>query len=441
MSATIKNTEDNTVTLEIKIEKDDFQKAVNQSYNKNKGKFTIQGFRKGKAPRKVIEAHYGKGIFYEDAIEFAFPDAYKAALEETGIEAASRPSLEEVTEVGEDGATFIVKVAVKPEVKLGDYKGAEIKSMEPNITDADIQAEIDKMIDQNARMISVEDTPAEDGDSVNIDFEGFVDGEAFDGGKADGHILELGSHAFIDGFEEQLVGKKNGEECDVIVTFPEEYGAPDLAGKEATFKVTVNEVLKKELPELDDEFVKDVSEFDTVDELKDDTRKKLTEQEEKILRQAAETAVLEYAIDNAEVTVSDLMIEEEAEHNLQEMEQQLSGQGLSMDQYFQFTGTDKNEFVENVKNDAERNLKLEMILEAITEAEDLEASEEEVDAEIAKYAEQFGKSVEEYKKDVIDDNLSNYLKAMIARRKAVESLIDAAVVVEEVEEAEASDEE
>ena len=433
MSAVIKNTEDNTVTLEIKIDKDDFQKAVNQSYNKNKGRFPVQGFRKGKAPIKVIEAHYGKGVFYEDAIEFAFPKAYEDALEATGIEAASRPTLEEVTDVGDDGATFIVKVAVKPEVTLGDYKGAEIKSLEPEVSDAEIQGEIDKMLDQNARMISVEDTAAADGDSVNIDFEGFVDDVPFDGGKAEGHLLELGSHSFIDGFEDQLVGVKTGDELDITITFPEEYGAPELAGKEAVFKIKVNEVLNKELPELDDEFVKDVSEFDTVDELRDDIRQRLLDQEAKILRQAAETAVLEYAIDNADVVVSDLMVDEEADRTIQDMQQQMQQQGLSLQQYFQFTGTDQDECIANVKKDAERNLKLEMILEKITEVEELEASEEELDAEIAKYAEQFDKSVEEYKKDIIDDNMERYLKAMIARRKAVESLVDAAVVAADTE--------
>lgn len=338
-----------------------------------------------------------------------------------------------MTDVGDDGATFIVKVAVKPEVTLGDYKGAEIKSLEPEVSDAEIQGEIDKMLDQNARMISVEDTAAADGDSVNIDFEGFVDDVPFDGGKAEGHLLELGSHSFIDGFEDQLVGVKTGDELDITITFPEEYGAPELAGKEAVFKIKVNEVLNKELPELDDEFVKDVSEFDTVDELRDDIRQRLLDQEAKILRQAAETAVLEYAIDNADVVVSDLMVDEEADRTIQDMQQQMQQQGLSLQQYFQFTGTDQDEFIANVKKDAERNLKLEMILEKITEVEELEASEEELDAEIAKYAEQFDKSVEEYKKDIIDDNMERYLKAMIARRKAVESLVDAAVVAADTE--------
>lgn len=427
MSATIKNQENSTVTMEIVIDKDNFQKALNKAYQKTRNRYTVQGFRKGKAPRKIIEAHYGKGIFMEDAIEEIFPQVYADALAELNINPASRPVLEEVTEVGEDGATLIVKTAVKPEVKLGEYKGAVIKGLEPLIGEDKIQHEIDQLLDQNARLVSVEDKAAEDGDTVNIDFKGFIGDEAFEGGEAQDHLLELGSHSFIDGFEDQLIGAKAGEEREVQVTFPEEYGAENLAGKEATFKCKINEVLKKEVPEFDDDFVMDVSEFDTVDEFRDDLVERLKDQESKALRRDAESKALTYAIDNAEVAVSDLMISEEAEDQIRQLSDRMQQQGISLEQYLQITGADPKEFYDSMKEDARRNLEMEAVLEAIVAAEELTANEEEVEEEIKKQAEMMDMEVEDFRHQYMTSAALDYLNVLIKRQKAVDLLVDSAV--------------
>jgi len=425
MTAKIVKNEKNTVTMEFSIPKEEFQDAINQSYKKNKNYFTVQGFRKGKAPRKVIEAHYGKGVFLEDAIEFAFPPAYRAAVEETKIDAVTRPDLEKVDEVSEDGATFIVKVGVRPEVTLGEYKGAEIDGLEPVISDEDIDAKLKEMQNQNARMIDSDEAPAKDGDTVNIDYEGFVDGEAFDGGKDTGYSLELGSHTFIPGFEEQLVGAKAGDDVEVKVTFPEEYHAEELKGKEAVFKVKVNGVQTKELPELDDEFAKDVSEFDTLDELKKDVSEKLEKEKRQQLRYDAENKVMEKAIETAEMEISDLMMEEEIDRSVEQMEQQMQGQGISLDDYLKYTGSDREKFRETMRPEAERNIKAEMVLSAIAEAEKIEATEEEMDAEIKTYADAFQHEFESYK-EKLDDRMRGYIEAGVKRKKTVDFLVDAA---------------
>lgn len=427
MSATIKNQENSTLTIEIVIDKDNFQKALNKAYQKTKNRYSVQGFRKGKAPRKIIEAHYGKGTFMEDAIEEAFPQAYADAIAELNINPASRPVIEDITEVGEDGATLLVQTAVKPEVKLGEYKGAVIKGLEPLIGEDKIQKEIDQLLDQNARLVSVEDKAAEDGDTVNIDFKGFIGDEAFEGGEAQDHLLELGSHSFIDGFEDQLVGAKAGEERDVVVTFPEEYGAENLVGKEATFKCKVNEVLKKEVPEFDDDFVMDVSEFDTVDEFKNDLIERLKKHESEQLRRDAERAAITFAMDNAEVAVSDLMVSEEADDQIRQISQNMQQQGISLDQYLQITGIDPQDFYNQMKEDARRNLEMEAVLEAIVAAEDLQASEEEVEEEIKKQAEMMEMEVEDFKHQYLTAAALDYLNVLIKRQKAVDLLIDSAV--------------
>lgn len=425
MSAKVLETEKNIATLEIVIEKDDFQAAMKQSYNKNKKYFSVQGFRKGKAPRKIIEAHYGKGVFLEDAIDFAFPKAYKAALDDTKIEAVTRPELDKVDDVSDDGATFIVKVGVKPAVVVKDYKGAEIESLEAVVSDEDIAAKLAEMQNQNARIISDEEAQAKTGDTVDIDYEGFVNDEPFIGGKDEGYSLELGSNTFIPGFEEQLVGVKTGDEVEVKVTFPEEYHAENLKGQDAIFKVKVNEVKVKELPELDDEFAKDVSEFDTLEELKADTAEKLKEQKTQMLRQKAEQAVIENAVNNAELEVPYIMIEEEADRSMESMEQQMKGQGITLDDYFKYTGSTREDFRENMKPEAEKNIKVDLVLAEIAEAEKIEVTEEEMDAEIKVYADAFNHNFEEYKKTV-DDRMREYLDANIKRKKTVDFLVDAA---------------
>ena len=426
MSAKILGTEKNLVTLELTIEKDDFQEAMNQSYKKNKKYFTIKGFRKGKAPRKLIEANYGKGVFLEDAIDFAFPKAYQAALEETKLDVVTMPELEKVDQVGEDGAVFIVNVGIKPEITLKDYKGAKIQKLDQEVTEEEIADKMVELQNKNARTISLEDGEAKLGDVVNIDYKGFVGDEAFMGGEDKGHNLELGSNTFIPGFEEQLVGVKLGEEVDVKVTFPEEYHAENLKGKDAVFKVKVNEIQVKELPELDDEFVMDISEFNTLDELKADEAKKLQEQKTARLRGEAEMAVIEYALEQAELEIPELMIREEAERSLKSMEQQIQAQGISMDDYFKYMGTNREAFLETIKPDAEKNIKVELILAKIAEAEEVLATEEEINEEIKKYADAFQKEFEEYK-ETVDERMKEYLDSNIKRKKTIDLLVETAV--------------
>lgn len=433
MTAKILKNEKNVVTLEMSIPKDDFQKAMDQSYKKNKKHFTVQGFRKGKAPRKVIEAHYGKGVFLEDAIEFAFPEAYQNAIEETKIEPVTRPALDKVDDVSDDGAVFVVSVAVKPEVTLGDYKGAEIPVLEPAVEDTDIEERLKKMQDQNSRLVTDDEAEATNGDTVVIDYEGFVDGETFDGGKDEGYSLELGSSTFIPGFEDQLVGVKSGDDKEVNVTFPENYHSADLQGKDATFKVHVVEVQRKELPELDDEFAKDVSEFDTLDEVKDDLRSKIAEEKKNAQLKVARTQALEHAVETAEIDVPDMMVEEEVDRQFDNMRQQMSGQGLSMDDYFKFTGQSREVFKESIAPDAVKNIKADLVLEAIGKAEGIEPTEEETDDEIKEYAQAFNQEFDKYKES-LDDRMKEYIVDSIRRRKTLDMLIDTAKQVENFKE-------
>ena len=432
MTAKILENEKNVVKLEMSIPQDKFQKAMDQSYKKNKKYFTIQGFRKGKAPRKVIEAHYGKEVFLEDAIEFAFPETYQDAIKEVEIDPVTRPSLEKVEDVGDNGATFIVKVAVKPEVKLGDYKGAEIPVLEQPVDDADVEARLKQMQNQNSRLVTDDQAEAKSGDTVVIDYEGSVDGVPFDGGKDEGYSLELGSNTFIPGFEDQLVGVKAGEDKDVNVTFPEDYHAEDLKGKDAVFKVHVVEVQRKELPELDDEFAKDVSEFDTLDELKNDLKDKIANEKKEARLNTARQAALDYAVQNAEMDIPEMMIDEEVDRDYENLQRQMSGQGLTMENYFKFTGQSKEVFRQSMAPDAERNIKADLVLEAIGKAEAIEPSEEEIDDEIKEYAHAFNQEFEKYKES-LDDQMMEYITDTLKRRKALDLLVDSANQVEDFE--------
>ncbi|WP_195269204.1 trigger factor [Eubacterium sp. 1001713B170207_170306_E7] len=427
MSAKELSNEKNIVSVEITVSAEDFQKAIKQSYNKNKKHFTIQGFRKGKAPRKLIEAHYGKGVFYEDAIDFAFPDAYKDALDELKLEPVTRPELQEVKEASEDGAVFIVNIGLKPAATLGEYKGAEIESLEAVITDEDIDAELTRMAGMNARIITDENTEAKKGDTVIIDFVGSIDGVPFDGGASKGYTLELGSNVFIPGFEDQLIGTKAGEEIDVKVSFPEDYQQEDVAGKDAVFKTTVKEVQVKELPEIDDEFAKDVSEFDTLDELKVSVAERLKEQKTTELRRNAENKVIDFAVQNAEIDIPYLMVVEELDRTLDTYDRQLSGQGLSLKDYLGYMGSTVEQFRESMKEDVERNIKADFVLTEIAEAEKLEPTEEEMEEEIKRYAASMQQDFEEFKKTV-NETMEGYMKTDIKRRKAIDFLVDAAQV-------------
>lgn len=426
MSATVESIEKNIATLKIEISPEDYSKAVKKSYDKNKKRFSVPGFRKGKVPKTVVESYYGKNVFMEDAIDFAFAPAYASALEETEIKPVTRPDLENIEKISEEeGATFIVKVGIKPEIKLGDYKGAEVDSLDAIISEEEIAEDLAKMQDQNARLITLETGDVKDGHTATIDYEGFLDDEPFVGGKDTDYDLVIGSGTFIPGFEEQLIGAKIGVETTVNVSFPEEYHAENLKGKDVVFKVTVKSIKEKELPELDDDFAKDTSEFDTLAELKADIENRLKDAKTAELRKAAEIAAVNFAVNNAEIDVPYLMIEEEVDNNLQNFETQMQQQGISLDDYFKFTNVNRDDFRENLKEDAERNIKTELVLSKIGEVEALEATEAEMDEEIKVFADAYGHDFDEYKKG-LQERMLDYIKANIIRRKTVEMLVDVA---------------
>ena len=380
--------ENGKVCLEIQVEKPEFDDAMNKAYLKNRSRITVPGFRKGKAPRAMIERMYGKGVFTEDAINIAYPDAYEAAIKESGIEPVDYPEVE-LVDMNDDGFTVKATVTVKPEVILGEYKGVEAEKPAVSVTKKDIEAELSVMLERNARLITVE-RPAKDGDTVIIDFEGFVDGVAFDGGKGENHSLKLGSMQFIPGFEEQLVGKSAGEDCDVNVTFPKEYHADELAGKEAVFKVKVHEVKETELPVADDDFAKDVSEFETLDELKKSIEKKLRETREKMSNDAFEDAIIKAIVKDMKVEIPEVMIENQLDQISNDFGQRLQMQGITLEQYLEMTQSSMDDFRKNFRDQAEFQVKSRLALEAISKAEGLEPTDEDVEAEYKKLAEQYG---------------------------------------------------
>lgn len=415
------------VKLTIEVEADTFKKALNQAYNKEKKNIQIPGFRKGKAPRKLIEKTYGAGIFYEDAANICIPDAYDKAVEEEGVEAVSRPSID--VEQIEEGKAFIftAEVAVKPEPVLGDYKGLEATKDVVEVTDEEVQAELDKVLEQNSRLVDVTDRAIQDGDSVNIDFDGYVDDEPFEGGKAEGHELVIGSGSFIDTFEEQLIGKNIDEELDVNVTFPEEYQAAELAGKPAVFKVKVNGIKFKELPELDDELAADVSEFDTLAEYKESIVAKLRETKETAADNKLKDELLELAVENSTIELPEPMVDLEAENMTYDMAQRLQYQGLSIEQYFQYTGQNMETLKDSMKGEAEKKIKSRLVLEAIAAAEGLEVTEEDVEAEFAKMAEMYNMEIDKIKETVgTGDN--DAIKQDILNQKAYDFIVDNASV-------------
>ncbi|BBF44342.1 cell division trigger factor [Lachnospiraceae bacterium KM106-2] len=425
MSLQVEKLEKNMVKLTIEASAEEFNAAMDKAYQKNKGKINIQGFRKGKAPRAIIEKMYGAGMFYEDAANEIIPTAYEAAAKESGLDIVSQPEID-VVQI-EEGKSFIftATVAVKPEVTLGDYKGIEVEKQEIEVTEDEINAEIDKAREQNARTITVDDRAAQDGDMTVIDFEGFVDGVAFEGGKGTDYPLTLGSHSFIDTFEEQLVGKKIGEEVEVNVTFPEEYQAKELAGKAAMFKVTIKEIKVKELPELNDDFAQDVSEFDTLAEYKEDVKKTITERKEKAAKTAKEDQVVEKIIENATMEIPDAMLQTQVNQMANEFAQRIQAQGLSVEQYFQFTGMNRDSFLENIKPQALKRIQSRLVLEAIVKAENIEASEEEVKKEIEDMAKMYKMEVEKIT-EMIGEAEKETMKMDIAVQKAVDLVVEAA---------------
>ncbi|HEL3033338.1 TPA: trigger factor, partial [Clostridioides difficile] len=382
MKAELIKKEGNKVTLKITVDNNKFEAAVNKAYNKSRNKYNIPGFRKGKAPRIVIETQYGKGIFYNDAIEILFPEVYPEAIKELDIDPIDNPDLD-IEEISKDnGLVMVLNVEVKPEFELGNYKGIEIAKVENTLSDENVDAKLQEMVEKNARLVSVEDKALEDGDTAIIDFEGFENGVAFDGGKGENYNLVIGSNTFIPGFEEQLVGKKAGEEVEVNVTFPEEYHSQDLAGKPVVFNVKINDVKVKELSALDDEFAKDTSEFDSLDELKADVRAKLEEEAKNRADAETRNSVVEKVAENTEIEIPEVMIQHQIDNMLNELNYQLQYQGFGLQQLLEMTGRTMEELREERKEDAKKLVKSSLVLEAITKAEGIEATEEEFKAEL-----------------------------------------------------------
>ena len=436
MSFTVENLEEkNMVKLVIESTAEEFEAGLNTAYNKNKSKISLPGFRKGKAPRKMIEKMYGAEVFYEDAANSIIPDAYAKAADECGLELVSQPKIN-VTQL-EAGKPFIFEavVATKPEVELGQYKGVEVTKADTEATDADVEEELKRVQEQNSRTVAVTDRAVKDGDNTVIDFEGFVDGVAFDGGKGTDYALTLGSGTFIPGFEDQLVGANTGDHVEVKVTFPEEYQAKELAGKEAVFQCDVKKIETKEVPELDDEFAKDVSEFDTLAEYKEDVKKKLTEKKEKEARTAKENAAVDKAIENAQMDIPELMTKTECRQMMDDFSRRMQQQGLSMEQYFQFTGQSMDKMMEDMKPQALKRIQTRLVLEKVAEAENIQPSEEEITEEIQKMADAYKMEADKIREAIGESGLEQMKKDM-AVQKAVTVIADAAVEVEKAADAE-----
>lgn len=425
MSLQVEKLENNTAKLTIEVAAEEFEQAIQAAYKKNKNKFNVPGFRKGKVPYAMVEKMYGAAVFYEDAANDIIPKAYADAAAESELEIVARPEIN-VTQI-EKGKPFIfeAEVTLKPEIKLGKYKGVKVEAMDTTVTDEDVQAELDKVKEQNARLVAADDKAVEDGDQTTIDFEGFVDGVAFEGGKGEDYPLTIGSHSFIDNFEEQLIGKKVGEEVEVNVTFPEDYQAEELAGKPAMFKVTVKEIKVKEYPEVDDDFAQDVSEFDTLDEYKADIRKNLEEKKAQEAEADKESKVIEAIVNDSEMDIPEKMIEAQCQQMVEEFAQNIAMQGISFEQYLQFTGGSVDQLTEQVKPQAEARIQSSLVLEAIVAAENIEATDEEYDEEVKKMAEKYQMEAEKVNDFLSEDDKKN-IKADICARKAAKLAVEAA---------------
>ena len=421
MNCKVEKTENaNEVKLEITVEAEKFENAMKKVYFQNAKYFNIPGFRKGKAPMNIVEKYYGEQIFFEDAFNDVATEAYEEALKENKIEAVSRPEVDiEQMEKGKD-LIFTAVVQTKPEVELGKYKGIEIPKVEYKVDKKDIEHELGHMQEHNSRLVTVDDRPLENGDTATIDFEGFVDGVAFEGGKAEGHELEIGSGAFIPGFEEQLIGMELENEKEIKVTFPKEYFSKDLAGKDATFKVKLHDIRKKELPELDDEFAKDVSEFDTLEELKKSIKEKLEKNNEQREKYETEEAAIKAVSEDSKLDIPSGMIELEIDNMLKDFEQRLAYQGLKLDQYLKMIGKTEEEIRKEYEPQAMEAIKSRLVLEAIIKAEKIEASKEEIKAKMEEMAKNYGKDVEELSKN---ENLEKYLAEGIKSEKALEFIV------------------
>jgi len=426
MSVQVEKLEKNMAKLTIEVPAEEFDKAVQSVYQRNKNKFSIPGFRKGKVPRHMIEKMYGAGVFYEEAVNDLLPMAYENGVNESGLEVVSRPEID-VTQV-EAGKpmVFTAVVAVKPQVTLGQYKGLEVAAADVTVSDDEVLEEIKKEQEKNATVVTVEDRAIVDGDTAVIDFEGFCDGVPFEGGKGEAFPLVIGSGQFIPGFEEQIVGKNTGDEVEVNVTFPTPYQAKELEGKDAMFKVKINEVKGKILPELDDEFASEVSDFETMDEYRADVAKKLAEKKADAAKQEKEDRVVDMAAANAEMEIPEAMVNTRAEDQVDDFARRLQSQGLSMEQYMQYTGATREQLVEQSKEQAEKSIRIRLMLEAVAAAENIEVSEAEVDAEFEKMAQSYGMEVENVK-NFFGEKEIGQIKTDLAVQKAVDLLVAEAV--------------
>lgn len=425
MTAKWEKLEGNEGVLTIDVEAEKVDAALDQAFKKVSKKVNVPGFRKGKVPRSLFEKQYGVESLYQDALDILLPEAYAAAVTETGIEPVDRPEIDIETMAKGTTLVFTAKVVVKPEVELGEYKGLEVEAQDTTVTDEDVEAELKQLQERQAELVVVEDGAIENGDTAVFDFEGFVDGEAFEGGQAENYSLEIGSGQFIPGFEEQMVGLKAGEEKDIEVSFPEEYHAENLAGKPATFKVKLHDIKRKELPALDDEFAKDANEeVETLEELKTQLKDKLTKDKEHQAEHAVRDTLVEKAAENAKIDIPEAMVNTEVDRMLQEFEQRLQSQGMNLELYFQFSGQDEEAMREQFKVDAEKRVRVNLTLEAIAIAENLEASDEDVDKEIAKMAEMYQRSAEEIKNIFAAQGGLENLKGDLKIQKAVEFLVD-----------------
>lgn len=422
MSVQVENLEKNMAKLTIEVSAEELEKAIQAAYVKQKGQISMPGFRKGKVPRSMIEKMYGVEIFFEDAANALISQEYPKAVDESGLDIVSRPTVD-VTQL-EKGKPFIftAEVAVKPEVTLGKYKGVQVTKIDTSVTEEEVEQELSRERENNARTITVEDRPVADGDTAVIDYEGFVDGAPFEGGKGENHSLVIGSHSFIDTFEEQLIGKNAGEELEVNVTFPEEYHAPELAGKPAVFRVKINEIKAKELPELDDEFAQDVSEFDTLEEYKDSLRKRLAERKEASAKREKEEEAIQKIVDKSKMEIPDAMLETQIDNMVNQFANQIAQQGLSMEQYMQFTGMTTEKLQEQMKPDAMKRIQTSLVLEQIAKEEDIQVSDEEADAEFAKMAEMYGMEVDQIK-SIMGGEVDS-MKKDLAVQKAVELIME-----------------
>lgn len=418
--------EKNMVKLVIETTAEEFEKGLNEAYNKNKGKITLPGFRKGKAPRKMVEKFYGAEVFYEDAANAIIPEAYAEAAEESKLEIVSQPKIDVVQL--EQGKPFIfsAEVAVKPEVELGQYKGVEVAKVDSEVTDEDIANELKKVQEQNSRTISVAERAVKDGDMTVIDFEGFVDGEAFEGGKGENYPLTIGSHSFIDTFEDQIIGMNIGDEKEINVTFPEEYHAEELKGKPATFKVKVNEIKEKQLPELDDDFAQDVSDFDTMDAYKESLVSQLKERKANEAKVKKEDEAMEKIIEAAKMDIPEAMINTQVNRMAEDFARRLQQQGLSIEQYFQYTGMTAEKIIDDMKPEALTRIKSRLVLEAIVKAENIEVSDDEVNAELQKMADMYKMELDKVK-ELMGEAEMKQVKEDLAVQKAVDLIVDTAV--------------